>query len=72
MPDEELVRTELLKLASHSPIQMKFYSEFAPSVNMTARGPWRAVLDKISIEETAKGKPDITFLLKRKDTGYPG
>jgi hypothetical protein len=31
----------------------------------------KKVLDEISHEEIAKGCPDITFLLKKKKTGYP-
>jgi hypothetical protein len=38
---------------------------------MAPQGPWKKVLDEISHEETAKGCPDITFLLKKKSTGYP-
>jgi hypothetical protein len=53
-------------------MEILFYSDFAPRVGMSARGPWKKVLDEISREETEKELPDITFLLKRKSTGYPG
>ena len=71
-PDKDLIRTELLKCAHARPMEILFYSDFAPRVKMSARGPWKKVLDEISREETEKGLPDITFLLKRKSTGYPG
>lgn len=66
------IRDELLKCAQACPMEILFYSDFAPRVGMSARGPWKKVLDEISREEAEKGLPDITFLLKRKDTGYPG
>jgi hypothetical protein len=37
-----------------------------------ARGPWKRVLDEIAREETASGRPDITFLVINKQTGFPG
>ncbi len=39
---------------------------------MPIRGPWKKVLDEISQEETEKKLPDLTYLLKKKATGYPG
>ena len=39
---------------------------------MPARGPWKPVLDEIAREETASGRPDITFLVINKQTGFPG
>jgi hypothetical protein len=34
-------------------------------------GPGKDVLDEISREETRNGRPDITFVLRSKTTGYP-
>jgi hypothetical protein len=34
-------------------------------------GPGKDVLDEISGEETRNGRPDITFVLRSKTTGYP-
>jgi hypothetical protein len=47
--------------------QFPFYSNcgFGP------RGPGKEVLDEISREETRNGRPDITFVLRNKKTGYP-
>jgi hypothetical protein len=36
-----------------------------------AYGPGKDVLDEISREETRNGRPDITFVLRSKTTGYP-
>jgi hypothetical protein len=47
--------------------QFPFYSHcgFGP------RGPGKDVLDEISRDETRNGRPDITFVLRSKSTGYP-
>lgn len=49
-----------------------FYGELGTEVDVPARGPWKAVLDEIAREETANGRPDITFLVINKQTGFPG
>ncbi len=36
------------------------------------RGPWKPILDALSLEETKAGRPDITYLVVRARTGYPG
>jgi hypothetical protein len=47
------------------------YKEFGARVGIPAQGPCEAVLDQISREETSQGRPDITFVLINKRTGYP-
>ena len=49
-----------------------YYGELGREVDIPARGPWKAVLDEIAREETASGRPDITFLVISKQTGLPG
>jgi hypothetical protein len=49
-----------------------FYGELGRKVDVPARGPWKAVLDEIAREETANGRPDITYLVINKQTGFPG
>ena len=49
-----------------------FYGELGSEVDVPARGPWKAVHDEIAREETANGRPDITFLVINKQTGFPG
>jgi hypothetical protein len=49
-----------------------FYGELGQQVDVPARGPWKPVLDEIAREETASGRPDITFLVINKQTGFPG
>jgi hypothetical protein len=59
------VRAALIQFAKRG--QFPFYGDagFGP------RGPSKDVLDQISREETQKGLPDITFVLRSKSTGYP-
>jgi hypothetical protein len=71
-PDKARIRAELLKCAKARPMEILFYSDFAPRVGMSPQGPWKKVLDEISREETEQGRSDITFLLRKKSTGYPG
>jgi hypothetical protein len=49
-----------------------FYGALGKEVDVPSRGPWKAVLDEIAREETANGRPDITFLVINKQTGFPG
>jgi len=67
---KDKIRNELLKLARAG--KTCFYGEFGLRVDIPAQGPWKPVLDVISKEETAAGRPDITFLLINKRTGLPG
>ena len=48
------------------------YTIFGQRVGIPTSGPWKPVLDTIALEEKDKHLPDITFLVVRKDTGYPG
>ena len=67
-----LIRSELLKCATATPMEFPSYGTFGPRVGMPARGPWKKILDLISEEDTKQGLPDVTFLLINKGTGYPG
>ena len=67
---KDKIREELLKLARAG--KTCFYMQFGHRVGIPKQGPWKPVLDCISREETAKGRPDITFLLVNKSTGLPG
>jgi hypothetical protein len=49
-----------------------FYGELGEEVGIPPRGPWKPILDEIAREETARGRPDITFLVINKQTGLPG
>lgn len=35
-------------------------------------GPWKGVLDELGSDDTGAGTPDITYLVVRSSTGYPG
>ena len=52
--------------------QTIFYGELGQRVDVPVRGPWKPVLDDIARDETANGRPDITFLVINKQTGFPG
>lgn len=67
-----LIRAELVKCATAKPMEFPTYGTFGPRVGIPARGPWKRILDHIAEEETARGLPDITFLVVNKATGYPG
>jgi hypothetical protein len=71
MGKKNLIRSELLKCATASPMEFPTYSAFAPRVAMPVQGPWKGVLDAISRAETRQGLPDITFVLINQRTGYP-
>ncbi|RWQ12712.1 hypothetical protein [Mesorhizobium sp.] len=49
-----------------------FYSELGATLGIPAQGPWKPILDEISREETAAGRPDITYLVVSKTTNLPG
>jgi hypothetical protein len=69
---KDMIRSELLKMATAKPIYLLTYGEFGEHVGIPARGPWKGILDLIAREETAEDRPDITFLVINKRTGYPG
>lgn len=48
------------------------YSQLAKILGIPSQGPWKPVLDEISGEETAAGRPDITYLVVSKGNGLPG
>lgn len=48
------------------------YAELGARVGIPANGPWKGVLDSLAENELREGRPDITFVVIRKSTGYPG
>jgi hypothetical protein len=66
---EDDIRLALVKMAKG---RKKFdYARFGALVGIPTEGPWNPILDKISLKERAAGRPDITYLVVRKRTGYP-
>ena len=59
------VRAALMQFAKQG--RFPYYSE----CGFGLYGPGKEVLDLISREETRNGRPDITFVLRSKTTGYP-
>jgi hypothetical protein len=68
---QSLIRSELMKCATANLMEFPTYGTFAPRVGIPVRGPWKGVLDAISLAETRLGLPDITFVLVNQRTGYP-
>ena len=68
---KDLIRSELMKLATAKPIRLLTYGEFGRRVGIPSRGPWKGILDLIAKEEKDSGRPDITFLIINSKTRYP-
>src|SRR5271154_467277 len=66
---EDEIRLALVKMAKHR--KKLDYVEFGELVGIPTQGPWNPILDRISLKERAAGRPDITYLVVRKRTGYP-
>lgn len=62
-----VIRAELIKCAIYR--ETTSYTRLAMIVKMPVQGRWRGVLDQLSREETAAGRPDITHLVISKKTG---
>jgi hypothetical protein len=69
---KDLIHAELLKAIKANPIKKIYYGELGAKTNSGPRGPSKEVLDCIAEEEKAAGRPDITVILVRRDSGYPG
>jgi hypothetical protein len=67
---KESIRSELVRLAKAG--RTITYGELGQILGIPARGPWKPVLDEISREETARQRPDITYLVVAKTSGLPG
>ena len=66
---EDAIRQALVKMARGR--KKLDYEKFGALVGIPTAGPWNPILDKISLAERAAGRPDITYLVVRKRTGYP-
>ena len=68
---KDLIRSELLKCATATPMQFPTFRALAARAGMPIQGPWKPILDVVSAEERNQGLPDITFLLLNRHTRYP-
>ncbi len=67
------IRDFLLRAATTKPFRLVTYGEMAAALDIHIRAASnKRMLDKIAREELAKGLPDITFILVRKNTRYSG
>ena len=66
---EDAIRQALVKMAKGR--KKLDYEKFGALVGIPTAGPWNPILDRISLAERAAGRPDITYLVVRKRTGYP-
>jgi hypothetical protein len=69
---KDIIHAGLLGAVKAKPIKKIYYGEFGAKTNTGPRGPSKEVLDLIASQEMAAGRPDITVILVRRDTGYPG
>jgi hypothetical protein len=67
---KRLIRVALINCAFDR--KTIFYRDLAPLVGMSAQGPWKPILDEIALEETSQGRPDFTYLVINKQSGFPG
>jgi hypothetical protein len=68
---KHVIRDGLLKCARARPLKVMTYGELGAGIGIPARGPWKPILDQIADEEIQLGRPDITYLVVSKKTGYP-
>jgi hypothetical protein len=66
---EDEIRQALVKMAKSR--KKLDYVKFGELVGIPTEGPWNPILDRISLKERAAGRPDLTYLVVRKRTGYP-
>jgi hypothetical protein len=66
---KEKIRGVLLERAKAG--RTIYYKDLGSLVGIPTTGPWKPVLDEISHEETAKGLPDITYLVIAAKTNLP-
>jgi hypothetical protein len=65
------IRDELEKCARSG--GLTYYKELGGKVGLNAQSTvWKPALDEISKQQALQNLPDITFLVRRKDTGLPG
>lgn len=65
------VRSVLLDVAAAKKFSSITYEDLAQLLDFEV-GLWSDVLDPVSAEQKKNRLPDITFLVVRKDTLYPG
>jgi hypothetical protein len=67
------LRAELFKRAAKG--EFPYYSDMLPLLKPRIESGWRPEwsqdLNQIAMEERSHGYPDITFILRGKDTGLP-
>jgi hypothetical protein len=69
--DKPIIRSKLLDLARAG--EVTYYGVLGAPMQRQARWPgWKIILDEISREETAKGEPDVTYLVLNASNGWPG
>jgi hypothetical protein len=68
----DLVQSEIMKTVRASPLRPITYSELGAITATGPRGPSKELLDYIADQQQLAGLPDITVIVVRSDTGYPG
>ncbi|MCK9913069.1 hypothetical protein MXD81_28215 [Microbacteriaceae bacterium K1510] len=68
----DLVQSEIMKAVRADPLRTITYSELGAITDTGPRGPSKDLLDYIADQQTLAGLPDITVIVVRRDSGYPG
>jgi hypothetical protein len=61
---EDILRLLAVKEITHT--------HLGAALGLPAQGPWNTVLDQFGRDETQAGRPDITYMVVKVSTGYPG
>ena len=70
LAQQNRILSELVKAARRG--KTITYLQLGMAVGIPTRGPWKPILDRLSLQETNAGRPDVTFMVVRARTGYPG
>jgi hypothetical protein len=67
------LRAQLFKCAAKG--EFPYYSDMLPilkpRIDSGWRPEWSGDLNQIAMEERSHGYPDITFILRKRETGFP-
>jgi hypothetical protein len=65
------IERELERCARASPMERPTYTQLGARVGIPPQGPWQPVLDLIANDADKAGVPDLTYLVRNAQTGYP-
>jgi len=68
----EIVQSEIMKAVRAIPLRPITYSQLGEITATGPRGPSKELLDYIADQQKLAALPDITVIVVRSDSGYPG